>query len=194
MQEPRAQELIQLTQIDAHAFPGIAGVADGQGLGRFDPADQKKAVACEKTLTKAGAKFASGKLKLAQGCALAVSKCQQEKAGDPKCLPKAQQTCGKALAKLTGPGGLEQKLAAAIAKTCASPPLDLETLLSDEGIGFGVQGRRLECGGLGAGVVEDAADVASCLNRQHECRVEQALDAELPRWRELLAAGGITLP
>jgi len=194
MQEPRAQELIQLTQIDANAFPCIEGVADGQGVGRFDPADQKKAVACEKTLTKAGAKFVSGKLKLAQGCALAVSKCRQEKAGDPKCLPKAQQTCGKALAKLTGPGGLEQKLAAAIAKSCAAPPLDLATLLSDEGIGFGVQKRRLECGGLGAGQLDDAAAVASCLNRQHECRVEQALEAELPRWRELLTAGGITLP
>lgn len=194
MQEPRAQELIQLSQIDANAFPCIEGVADGQGFGRSDPLDQKRAVTCEKTLTKAGGKFASGKLKLAQACALAVSKCQQEKSGDAKCLAKAQQTCAKQLTKLTGPSGLEQKLAAAVAKTCAAPALELETLFSDEGIGFGVTKRTLECGGLGAGQLDDAAAVATCLNRQHECRVEQALDAELPRWRELLTTGGITLP
>ena len=194
MQEPRAQELIQLTQIDANAFPCIEGVADGQGFGVSDSAERKRARQCEKSLAKAGAQFASGKLKLAQACALAVSKCRQEKAGDSKCLAKAQQTCAKQLAKLTGPKGLEQKLAAAIAATCAPPALGLESLFEDVGIGFGVTKRTLECGGLGAGQLDDAAAVATCVNRQHECRVEQALDAELPRWRELLAAGGITLP
>lgn len=194
MQEPRALELIQLTQVNGDAFPCVEGVADGQGFGVGDPVDRKAVVKCEKTLTKSGAKFAGGKLKLAHKCMLAVSKCQQEKAADAKCLPKAQQTCAAQLAKLTGPKGLEQKLAAAIGKTCAAPTLGLPTLLEDTGIGFGVPKRTLECGGLGAGTIDDAAAVATCLDRQHECRVEQALDAQMPRWRELLAAGGITLP
>jgi hypothetical protein len=49
--------------------------------------------------------------------------------------------------------------------------------------------------------VEEAArpslpiqDVAACVVVLHECRAEQMLDLEMPRFREMLTIGGVSLP
>lgn len=193
MQFPRAVELFDFAGSSSGAFACLAAGADGGGAGAGDPkVEGKRAVRCEKALAKAGAKFASGKLKLVQKCVLGVSKCMQEKNADPKCLPKARKTCTKQTAKLTGPKGLEQKLAATVAKACNDPGLGVALTRAAGGIGF--DARADECAGLGVTGLAAVADVATCLNRQHECRVEQALEAELPRYRELLTLGGVSLP
>src|SRR6185436_528040 len=123
---------------------------------------------------------------------LVVSKCLQEKSADAKCLPKARKTCAKQIAKLSGPKGLEAKLAATVIKSCDTPGLGLTATLAATGIGFDVL--AAECHGLGVASLDGVGAVGTCLARQHECRVEQALEAALPRLRELLDLGQVSLP
>ena len=73
----------------------------------------------------------------------------------------------------------------------ATPRPGLATLAAT-GIGFDV--RAAECHGLGVASLDGIGAVGTCLARQHECRVEQALEAALPRLLELLDHGQVSLP
>jgi hypothetical protein len=193
LQYPRAVELFGVSGGSAAAFSCLAAGADGGGTGTGDPkVEGKQAVGCAKGLAKAGRKFASAKLAVAQKCALAVSKCLQEKPADMACLPKARKTCAQQVGKITAPQGLRAKLVATVVRACDAPGLGIDATLASTGIGFGARAQL--CAGLAVVNLATIADVAACLERQHECRVEQALEAELPRLRELLAIGGVALP
>ena len=191
-QQPRAAELLTLADVDPGDLPCLGAGTDGGGAA-VDAAKAKAAVKCAKTIAKAGAKFVSTKLKLAQKCAGTVYACIQQKPGDPKCLPKAEKTCAKQIAKLTAPGkGAAAKLAATVVKTCAKAPLTLADVLGAGGLGFGAFGG--ECAALGVPSLVSIASLATCLERHHECRTEQMLESQMPRLEELLAIGGVALP
>lgn len=194
-QVPRARELLTAAgQNAAGAAPCLPIGADGGGIGLDDPKGAGKAVTkCQLALQKAAVKLVAQEQKLAQKCSDAVTKCLQLKPDDAKCPPKAQATCTKLLAKLTLAGtGVEAKLTAALAKSCAGPAFDQSTLFASTGIGF--QAHAAECAGLGVTALASTADVATCVIRLHECRAEQLLTSEIPRLHELLAIGGTALP
>jgi PKD repeat protein len=182
---PRAIELLALAGRDPNVeFPCLAAGADGGG-GDLAGVRGKLAVKCQKGIGKAGAKFASVKAKLTQKCSSVVYACVQVKPTDPKCLPKAAATCRKQLAKLRAPGtGAAAKLAAAITKSCGKAPFALADLLESGGLGFAALGG--ECAALGVPSLDSLADVSSCLERRHTCRVEQMIETEMPRVEELL--------
>jgi hypothetical protein len=59
--------------------------------------------------------------------------------------------------------------------------------------GLGYDAVSSTCSGLGA-PIDSAAGLAACVARHHECRVEQWLEREAPRLRELIDLGGTPLP
>jgi hypothetical protein len=189
---PRAGEFLDLVGLDPGSLPCLGADADGGG-DDLDPAKAKLIVKCAQAIAKASAKFVTAKLKLVQKCAGTVHDCIQKKPGDPKCPPKAEKTCDKQLAKLTAPGkGAAAKYAAAVAKGCTKAPLAFADVLDEEGLGFGVLGG--ECAALGVSSLASISDLSTCLERRHECRVEQMLETQMPRLEEFLTSGGIVLP
>jgi hypothetical protein len=194
-QLPRAAELLALAGRDpAVDAPCLAAGIDAGGDGVGDPKARGAALAkCQGALAKAAVKFLGQKQKLVQKCATAVAVCLQQKRDDPKCLPKARATCGKQIAAIARPGGgVEAKLAAAVAKACGAPRVALADLLAPAGLGF--DARSDECAALGVAGLATLGDVATCVVRLHECRAEQLLDLQTPRLRELLDLGEVTLP
>ena len=193
---PRAAELFALLGIDvATALPWRPGVTfDAGGAHLGEPkVEGKAAVKCQAGFVKAGAKFVKQKQGILQGCAGAVATCVQQKPTDPKCLPKARSKCGKLLAKLTAPGnGIEAKLAAAIAKSCGAPALGAAGVIAPAGLGLTVQAET--CAAFGLPTLATLADVGACATRLHECRVDQLLQNQTPRWHELLDLGGVPPP
>jgi hypothetical protein len=189
---PRAAELLRFAgRTPATELPCLDAPAEGAGANLG--VRGKAIVKCQQAMAKAGAKFASAKSKLVQKCAASVHACLQTKPGDAKCLPKAVKACGKGFAKLTAPvKGVTAKLAASIAKPCTKAPLELADVLGASGLGFAALGG--ECSALGVANLDSIAAIADCIARRHECRVDQMLENELPRLRELLAVGGVTLP
>ncbi len=162
--------------------------ADGGGGGLADPKLQgKPAVACQKTLGKAGAKHAASTLKRLQKCVGAVLACIQKKPNDAGCLAKAGATCAKALA---GRAADRAKLAAAIGKACGPPKLALDDLKALAGLGFVAEIEG--CVAFGGGTLASAADVATCLAGQHDCRAEALIGEEMPRAFELMTLAGRT--
>lgn len=114
-----------------------------------------------------------------------VYTCVQVKPTAAKCRLKAAATCSKQRAKLTSPGtGAAAKLAAAIAKSCTKAPFALTDLLADGGLRF--TARAGECTALGVPSLGSLAEVSTCLERQHVCRVEQMIETEMPRVEELV--------
>ena len=182
---PRAVELLRLAGRDPTVeLPCLVAGADGHG-GELGAPRGKLAVKCQKGIGKAGAKFAAVEAKLTQKCSTAVFACVQVKPTDPKCIPKATAICRKQRAKLTAPGtGAAGKLAGAIAKSCSKAPLALADLLESGGLGFAALDG--ECAALGVPALGSLADVSTCLERRHTCRVRQMLETEMPRDEELL--------
>ena len=133
-----------------------------------------------------------GRAKTVAKCLRAVEACLfTDGAAVPPCLDDAQATCARAIAALTRPGnGLEAKLVAGVVKGCSAPAF--ADVLAAQGLGYAALAST--CGGLGAGAIDDPGGLAACLLRQHECRVEQWLERETPRLRELIDLGGALLP
>ncbi len=188
-QYPRAVELLAVVGRDATAqFPCLGA---GTGGGDRD-ANAKAVVKCQGAIAKAAVKLASARSKAAQKCAASVNTCLQVKPSDAQCRTKAGTGCVKQLAKLTAPGkGAADKLAAAITKSCTKAPLVLADVLAVSGVGFDLLGG--ECTALGSSL-GSIAGLADCVARRHACRADQMLENELPRLRELLTIGGVTLP
>jgi hypothetical protein len=182
---PRAVELLRLAGRDPNVeFPCLVAGADGASAD-LGTVKGKLAVKCQKGIGKAGAKFASLKAKLTQKCLSAVYVCVQVKPTDPKCRRKAAATCTKQLTKLTAPGkGAAAQLAAVITKGCTKAPFALADVLANGGLGFGALSG--ECAALGVPSLGSLADVSTCLERRHACRVNQMIETEMPRVEELL--------
>jgi len=186
---PRAAELLAVVGRDADAqFPCL-----GAGSGSGDRDDKSKAVVkCQGAIAKAAAKFASARGKTVQKCAASLHTCVQAKPTDAKCRTKAGAACVKQFAKLTAPGkGAAAKLDAAVTKSCTKAPLTLADVLATSGVGFDLL--AAECTALDGGV-GSIAGLADCVARRHACRVDQMLENELPRIRELLGIAGVAFP
>ncbi|MEB2283139.1 MAG: SBBP repeat-containing protein [Myxococcales bacterium] len=190
-QVPRAAELLMLAgRNPASELPCLGAPADGAGahLG----AAAKAAVKCQKAITKAAAKLASARMKTFQKCAAAVMTCVQVKPADAKCRAKASAACAKLVAKLTATGsGAASKLAAAVGKGCGKAPLTVTDANAVAGLGFDAAAG--ECAALEAPPLGSLAALADCVARRHACRVDQMLENELPRLREILAIANVTL-
>jgi hypothetical protein len=159
--------------------------ANGIGAGLPEPRG-KTAVKCHKAVEKAGAKFATQKLKRLHKCLNAELVCVQEKPGDTRCSEKAQERCAKEIAGLAKD---EAKVADTIAKGCED--LDADDLRDAAGVGYASEEaacmQQFQLAGLA-----DSGDVATCVTRQHECRIEQMIGAQVPRAFELLERAGRT--
>lgn len=180
LQYPRARELLGLAGVDASAYPCLATTGDGGGAGVAEPTGAAAATKCAKTLGRAGASFVKSRLNLLRRCATSVLTCVQLKNGDEACLAKAEATCAGALAKLPT---LPTKLHATIAKSCSPPLVDVATLLADDGLGLGANAEA--CAARGVPALGTIGDVATCLQRQHQCEADQLLKNEIPRIYEL---------
>jgi hypothetical protein len=107
------------------------------------------------------------------------------------CLDGARAACAKTIATLARPGnGVEAKLVGAVTKACATPAF--ADVLATSGLGYAALAST--CGAFGVPALDSSAALATCVARQHECRVEQLLEHETPRLRELIDLGGTRLP
>ena len=140
----------------------------------------------------AGAKFARGQTKAVAKCLRAFDGCLfTDGAAVAPCLDGAQAACAKTIATLTRPGnGVEAKLVGAITKSCGSALF--ADVLAPNGLGYGAF--TSTCAGLGVPALDSSAALATCVARQHECRIEQLLERTTPRLRELIDLGGTPLP
>lgn len=162
-----------------------ADCPSASGLGAGLPAPRgKAAVKCQKAIEKAGAKFTTQKLKRLHKCLSAELVCVQEKPGDARCSARAQTKCAKEIAALAKD---EAKVAAGIARACGA--LDPADLRDAAGLGYASEEAACIQQFMLAGLADDG-DVATCLTRQHECRVEQMVGAQVPRAFELLERAG----
>lgn len=186
---PRASELLVLGGWDAAGeLPclGTANVGDGAGIG----ADKAKALRkCDGALQKAVAKLVAGRVKIGQACGGGAFTCLQTKPADPGCIAKASAKCKKARAGLPS---LATVFATTIGKACGEAPLALADLRAVEGLGLGT--RDAACAALGTATLASLDDVAQCLARHAACHVDQMLESQTPRLRELLDAVGGALP
>ncbi len=193
-ESPRAAELLALVgQAPDPAYPCLPALTSGGGAGVGDAARAQALERCSKALHSAAAKFTRGKTKAVAKCLRALEDClYQDGSAAPPCLDDAVAGCAKAIDTLTRPGkGVEAKLASAIASACASPAAFAD-VLAETGLGYGAVAST--CAGLGAGPLDSSSALATCVVRQHECRVEQLLERETPRLRELIELGGTPLP
>jgi hypothetical protein len=165
--------------------------ADGLAGGLTAPRG-KAAVKCAKAIEKAGAKFAAQKLKRLQKCLNAELACVQQKPTDQRCRDKAQARCAKEIAAIAKD---ETKLGTTITKACGMkragqpPQVAPADLLDATGLGYASETAPCIQQFMLAGL-DDVDDVAACVTRQHECRVEQMLGAQIPRAFELLERAG----
>jgi len=191
-QAPRAAAFLAAVDRDPRTeFPclpvgnlGLESLDLPQGAG-------KQAVSCHKGIAKAGPKFVSTWLKGYRKCASALFKCLQQKPGDTTCVAKAKAKCHKGVGKVNAGAGATATLTDKIRKACDPEKLAFRDILSDNGLGFGVQAPQ--CAALGVPELRSLVDLVDCMDRQHRCRATQLLAAEVPRLRELLAIGGVEL-
>ncbi|MEO7436832.1 MAG: hypothetical protein ABI080_15255, partial [Candidatus Binatia bacterium] len=189
---PRAVELLTLVGQDTSTLPCLATGADGGGTGVGDATRAQALERCGKALQGASATFARGKTKAVGKCLRALEGCLYEDgvAAAP-CLDGAGATCAKAIATLTRPGnGVEAKLVAAISSGCGTAAF--ADVLGATGLGYGALAST--CSALGGAPLDSSSALATCVVRQHECRVEQWLERETPRLRELIDLGNTPLP
>jgi hypothetical protein len=188
---PRAAELFAVVGQDTNGLPCLATGADGGAGGIGDGARAQALERCGKALQSAAAKFARAKGKAVGKCLRALEGCLfADGSATSSCLDGATGACAKAIGTLTRPGnGVEAKLRATITAGCGTAAL--ADVLAPNGLGYGAVAST--CGGLGASL-DSAAGLADCVARQHECRVEQWLERETPRLRELIELGATPLP
>ncbi len=157
--------------------------------GLADPAAAKAAVACGKAITKAANGFVAKKQGFLKKCTDTVAACLQLKPGDlASCLAKAQAACDKQFAAI---GKQEAKLVTTVPARCAK--LAAGDLFADVGLGFGQASFASSCAEVGVATLDDVADVASCIVKAHECRVEQMLSVQNPLGGYALALVGRSL-
>ena len=182
---PRAADLLPRVGHNESELPCLVYTAGALG-GLGDAKRGKLATKCQSTLKKAGAKLLNAEVKTVPKCADAVLACIQTKPNDAKCLSKARGKCTKTVAKVNGLGA---KLAAAVTKSCAASGLTLADALDAPGVGLGALAPQ--CAVASFATIDE---VRTCLTAQHHCRAQQMLESELPRLRELLTVGHVTLP
>lgn len=164
---------------------------DGQGVGLTAPRS-KAAVKCQKAIEKAGAQFAAQRLDHLHACVNGELACVQAKPADDSCRAKAQARCTKELGALAKD---EAKLTGTITKACGSKdpggPPQVDPIDLRDGTGLGYAAFETDCvqrfltGGLA-----NSDDVAACVAREHACRVEQIVGAQVPRAYELFTRAG----
>lgn len=188
-QYPRAAELLGLIGYSSAAtFPCLYTLADGGGVG-VDPTQAGAVAKCQKTIRKAATSYMKGRISATSRCSTTVLSCLQVKPGDQACLTKAGATCAAAFVKLPA---LVAKLRATITASCGAAVLDIADVLAPEGLGFG--DATGPCALRGVSTLDDDVAIAECIRVQHACQADQLLEVEMPRFRELLGLGSVTLP
>jgi len=182
-QHPRLDASIDL--VDAEGKSGDACFTDYGGDGDLgDPGGMGKAlVKCGNAITKAGGNFALAKLGNMEKCVDTVFSCIQKKPTDATCITKAQAKCGKAFSKIAT---ARAKLGPAIDKGCAG--VDVAALVAANGGDVGAL--AIDCAAHGVVALATLADFEQCLQRTHDCLVEDLMFLEAPRTGQLLADGG----
>jgi hypothetical protein len=188
-ENPRAQELVFNGILVPANFPCIGGGADGMQQGIGDASRGKALVKCAAGIGKASATFAKKRQKALQKCLNTVVACVQQSPGDV-CLEKAQKSCGKLVAGLSGGvKSLQAKARAAVVKACG--PVAPADLLDVKGLGAGDAGVTSSCVAIGVSSVADAGDFADCMLAFQKCRVDRLVEKEFPRADELYGLGGV---
>jgi hypothetical protein len=157
------------------AFAAGAGLDDPKGAG-------KRVDACQKGIEKAAGKFVAKKLRRLFKCLGALSKCAQLQGG-PECVAKAQAGCTKQLDAIAGD---ETALQDVVGAACSA--IGTSELTRAQGLGFSAEADN--CADLGVPNVDSVANVALCIARDHECRVETVVGRLMPRAGEFLATLG----
>jgi hypothetical protein len=169
-------------------FPCIGGVANGNQQGIGSPAGAKVLVKCAAGLSKASATFVKSRQKALQKCLGTVLPCLQQTPGDA-CLEKAQKKCAK-LARVFDESSSkrpEGKAIAAVEKACNG--VGLSDLLDVHGLGVSAVGAS--CAAIGVPTIGNARELAQCMVRYEKCRVDRAVEKELPRADELFGLAGV---
>ncbi len=150
-----------------------------------DSAAAKLANGCQKAMLQAGPSFAAKKLSRLDKCVDGILACVQTKPANDPCRGKTADKCVKAFAGIAGD---EAKLVAAIQRKCG------DVASADLFDPAGIDENQLvgPCAGFQT-TLADIGDVATCVARQHECRVDELFDVEEPRSRELLSTVGVSL-
>ncbi len=182
---PRAAELLTFAGRDvAVELPCLGAGANGGNAGVADSA--RKAVRrCADAIQRAVQRLVRARMKSLQGCTAPVFACVQLRPNDGACLARARARCSATFENLPG---LEAALTSSIGKTCGA--VDPADLTGSDGLGFGGLAAR---GSALGGATATAAAVAGCLVRELQCRTNQLVENESPRFKELVAAGGQSL-
>jgi cysteine-rich repeat protein len=162
------------TGIPTPAPPGFAG-------GLSNRAAAKAAVACQRTIVKAGAQLVSARLGHLGRCARSVQRCVQTLPDDAACLTKAAVRCDNALAALAK---ADAKAAASVRKRCGGT-LGFADVLGAAGLGFGA----LAC--LDGGAAEHLDEWVGCVVGAHGCEGARVFELLQPRAKELLRLPGM---
>jgi hypothetical protein len=161
--------------------------------GRPNIPDLQEAAAaakCQDAIKKGGWTFVAKKLKSLDKCANGIFKCLQtavDTSAQDACVTKAAGKCPAAFAKIAAAEG---KLRALIAKACSAATVPFDDILAAEGLGFDALAETCATSGT---PLNDISDVADCVVRQHECRVEQIFEVQEPRAAELLRRAHVSL-
>ncbi len=159
--------------------------SDGGNAGLDDATAARAIDRCSRTLQRFGAKVARERFRLTSACLRTAATCVQTRASDTSCPSAAATRCTRYLARLAP---IRAALDAALARTCSEPDVTAVSLLSALGLGF--SGEDDPCQLRGVSALTGITDVASCVQRQHDCVVDRAVAATAPRAAELLALAG----
>lgn len=149
----------------------------------------KHAVNCQKGIGGASAKFVKRQLDRLASCADDLASCIQTVpagAKQTKCLAKARNGCGDALASIDAG---QQRLTRTIVDKCDD--LVPDDLLGSSGLGYGAVAAM--CTEDSHVTLGDAASVAACLDPDLRCRAERLYALQDPRAAALAIANGVTL-
>jgi hypothetical protein len=87
---------------------------------------------------------------------------------------------------------LDATLRTTIGAACGTAVVAHDDVLAAEGLGF--DDLTEACAERGFASLVDAATIAECVRGQHACQTDQLIELEIPRLRELLGLGAVTLP
>lgn len=183
-QLPRAGALLEAAGLSNQRWADLACLDRGTdgvgGEGSFAGAIER----CAASIQKAGKSLVLSELAALEKCTISIFACEQTKPGQfASCVQKAEPKCRTGLQALP----LKRtKMLASIQTGCGGLPFD--ALRSVTGISLDALSADCEARGVQVGSVKDYAE---CLVRQHECQVDDLLDAAVPRTDQLLSRVGL---
>lgn len=183
-QLPRAGALLEAAGLSSQQWADLACLDRGTdgvgGEGTFAGAIER----CAASIQKAGKSLVLSELAALEKCTISIFACEQTKPGQfASCVRKAEPKCRTGLQALP----LKRtKMLASIQTGCGGLPFDALRSVT----GISLDALSADCDARGV-QVESVKDYAECLVRQHECQVDDLLDAAVPRTDQLLSRVGL---